>query len=179
MSSAEGHNGDASPPSAGHEAALTQLQEHQQDWETFATGALRMFQVLKAQMAAVTQETERAATELIIHLRVLASSDETAASGDRAASVAKAVMAMQFQDITRQTLEHVGLHLDQLSRHLQALLKGPGNEEVRKEIAALQVVEQVSTMEDERRLYREVFQPDYEEPVPTDLLDEADSVTLF
>jgi methyl-accepting chemotaxis protein len=90
------------------------------------------------------------------------------------------VMAMQFQDITRQKLEHVGLGLDQSSRHLQALLKGPGNEEARKEIAALQLLEQLSTMEDERRLYREVLQPTYEEPVPMELLNnEADSVTLF
>jgi hypothetical protein len=89
-------------------------------------------------------------------------------------------MAMQFQDITRQKLEHVAQALDQLKSHLQALLKGPQSEEARKEIAALERVEQNYTMEEERRLHQTMLRPDYGEPVPMGLSEEgADSVTLF
>jgi hypothetical protein len=89
-------------------------------------------------------------------------------------------MAMQFQDITRQKLEHVGLVLDQWSGHLHALLKGPYDDEAKREIAALQRIERSYTMEEERRLHEATVTPDYQEPVPMDLEDkETDSVTLF
>lgn len=131
-------------------------------------------------MTAVTQETERAAMELVLHLRMLASPERAASSKDDSASLSKVVMAMQFQDITRQKLEHVGLALDRLQAHLQALLKGPGDEAAKKEIAELELVEQHYTMEEERRLHAAVLGPDYGEPVPMDMSSkESDSVTLF
>jgi hypothetical protein len=68
MHSGEGHKNEASRSCVGHDVELAVLQEHHEDWRTFATGAVRMFLVFKAQMAAVTQETERAAAELILHL---------------------------------------------------------------------------------------------------------------
>lgn len=159
---------------------LIRLQAHQQAWEAFATGALQMIPILKAQMTGVNQETERAALELLMHLRVLASSDTGVTSSDRSESLSQVVMAMQFQDITRQKLEHVSQALEQLKRHLQALLKGPQSEESKKEIAALERVEQNYTMEEERRLHQTVLSPDYGEPVPMGLSDDdPDSVTLF
>ena len=131
-------------------------------------------------MTAVTQETERAAMELFLHLQVLAASEGTATPKTDPASLSKIVMAMQFQDITRQKLEHTGLALDRLKAHLQALLKGPGDEEAKKEIAALKLVEQHYTMEEERRLHAAASGPDYGEPVPTDMSGkEPDSATLF
>ena len=131
-------------------------------------------------MAAVTQETEKAAMELLLHLRMLTSSEGAASSTHDSASLSKVVMAMQFQDITRQKLEHVGLALDRLKAHLHALLKGPGDEEAKKEIAALELVEQHYTMEEERRLHAAALGPDYGEPVPMDMSSqEPDSVTLF
>jgi hypothetical protein len=74
--------------------------------------------------------------------------------------------------------------LDQWSAHLQALLKGPHDEEAKREIAALQRMEQNYTMEEERRLHEATVTPDYQEPVPTDIQSagtepETDSVTLF
>lgn len=118
--------------------------------------------------------------ELLLQLRMLTSSDEATSSKDDSVSLSKVVMAMQFQDITRQKLEHVGLALDRLKAHLQALLKGPGDEEAKKEIAALELVEQHYTMEEERRLHAAALGPDYGEPVPMDMSsDEPDSVTLF
>jgi hypothetical protein len=158
----------------GDETTLGALLEHQRAWETFATESIHMIPMLKAQMTAVTQETERAAMEL------LASSEGVASSKDDSASLSKVVMTMQFQDITRQKLEHVGLALDRLKAHLEALLKGPGDEEAKKEIAALELVEQHYTTEEERRLHAAALGPDYGEPVPMDMSNkEPDSVTLF
>lgn len=118
--------------------------------------------------------------ELLLQLRMLTSSDEATSSKDDSVSLSKVVMAMQFQDITRQKLEHVGLALDRLKAHLQALLKGPGDEGAKKEIAALELVEQHYTMEEERRLHAAALGPNYGEPVPMDMSsDEPDSVTLF
>lgn len=164
----------------GDETTLGALLEHQRAWETFATESIHMIPMLKAQMTAVTQETERAAMELVLHLRILASSEGAASSKDDSASLSKVVMAMQFQDITRQKLEYVGLALDRLKAHLEALLKGPGDEEAKKEIAALELVEQHYTTEEERRLHAAALGPDYGEPVPMDMSNkEPDSVTLF
>ena len=161
-------------------STMTGFQAHQEAWKTFAEGAVHMIPALKAQMAAVTQETERAAMDLLVHLQALASADGTMTPKERSASISKVVMAMQFQDITRQKLEHVGTALDHLRHHLQALLKGPDNAEARNTIAALQVMEQSYTMEEERRLHQAALKPDYQEPVPTDASDkETDSVTLF
>lgn len=180
MSSGEPNDGQAGDRHVRHTTELHMLQQQQQAWETFASGTVHMIPVLKAQITAVTQETERAAMELLMHLRLLASFDMATPLKEKSDSVSQVVMAMQFQDITRQKLEHVSLALDQLSSHLQALLKGPHDESAKREIAALQVVEKTYTMEEERRLHQATLQPDYQEPVPTELINkEADSVTLF
>jgi hypothetical protein len=158
------------------------LQAHQQAWETFGVDAVQVIPILKAQMTAVTRETERAAMELMGHLQVLASVSETITAKERAASLSKAVMAMQFQDITRQKLEHVGLALDQLQRHIQVLMKGPLSQEAQVEIAALQRVERSYTMDAERRLHQTAVTSDYLDPVPSDMETaegEENPVTLF
>ena len=169
-------------PPAGDATADDALKDHQRAWEAFASCAVRLIPVLKAQMASVTGDTERSALELLMHLRVLASSEADASEADKATSLSKVVMAMQFQDITRQKLEHVGQALDQWSTHLQALLRGPLDEEAKRHIAELERVEHIYTMEEERRLHATALSPDYQEPVPIDVEaagTEADSVTLF
>lgn len=159
---------------------LKRLHAQQQAWEAFATGALQMIPVLKAQMSGVTQETERAALELSMHLRVLGLTKTGVTSVDRSASLAQVVMAMQFQDITRQKLEHVNQALEQLRHHLEMLLEGPQGEGGEKKIATLEQIGKNYTMEEERRLHQTVVAPDYGEPVPTGLSDDdPDSVTLF
>jgi hypothetical protein len=158
------------------------IQAHLQAWESFGVDAVRIIPILKAHMVAVTQETERAAMELMVQLHMLASASETTMGQGQTASVSKLVMAMQFQDITRQKLEHVGLALDQLQKHVQVLLKGPHNQEAQQEIAALQRVERSYTMEAERRLHEAAVTFDYLEPVPSDMEaaeGDEDSVTLF
>lgn len=177
MNSARGSSGGS-----GEAAAVGDVQgeAHRRAWESFGGDAVQIIPILKAHMAAVTQETERAAMELMGHLRILASSSETVTAAERSASLSQVVMAMQFQDITRQKLEHVGLALDQLQRHVQALLKGPQNPEAQQEIAVLQRVERSYTMDAERRLHEAAVMSDYLEPVPIETADtEADSVTLF
>jgi hypothetical protein len=70
--------------------------------------------------------------------------------------------------------------LEQWSRHLQALMRGPQDEGAKREIAALEQLEQTYTMEEERRLHAAALTPEYQEPIPTDELEnESDSVTLF
>lgn len=180
MNSAGRRDGKPEHSVAGENTTRAALQEHQRAWETFAGCAVRLIPVLKAQMASVTAETERAAMDLLLHLRVLMSPDPVTTLGDKSASLSKVVMAMQFQDITRQKLEHVGQALDQWSRHLQALLKGPLDSSAQQEIAVLEQVEQHYTMEEERRLHAEALSPDYQEPVPVDVEQaETDSITLF
>lgn len=169
------------PATAGSETGPGRMpREHLQAWEAFAACAVRLIPVLKAQMKAVTEETERAAMDLLVHLRVLASQDAGATAEEKSASLSKVVMAMQFQDITHQKLEHVGQALEQWSRHLQALMRGPQDEGAKREIAALEQLEQTYTMEEERRLHAAALTPEYQEPIPTDELEnESDSVTLF
>lgn len=168
---------------AGSEASeFIVLKAHQQAWEAFAACAVSMIPVLKKQMEAVTQQTQRAATDLMTHFSALTLADETSRSTETAAHLSQIVMTMQFQDITQQKLEHVAQALDQWNKHLQALLKGPQDENAKQEIAALQQLEQSYTMEEERRLHAATLAPDYQEPVPieTGQTEEAsDSVTLF
>lgn len=175
--------GDGRKPAAVDGAIeLALLREHRQAWEDFAVCAMRLIPVLKGQMTAVAEETERAAMDLMLHLRVLASSGAGAVADGQSGSIAKIVMAMQFQDITRQKLEHVGQALDQWSSHLHALMKGPHDADAKQHIAALQQIEQHYTMEEERRLHAAAMAPDYQEPVPIDVEDskgETESITLF
>jgi methyl-accepting chemotaxis protein len=171
------HAEDASRDRAANE--LVSLKAHQQAWEAFADCAVSMIPVLKKQMEAVTQQTARAAMDLMVHISALAAASSPA---DASASLSKVVMAMQFQDITQQKLEHVTQALDQWHKHLQALLRGPQDESAKQEIAALQRLEESYTMEEERRLHAAALSPDYQEPVPIEPEqpeEESDSVTLF
>ncbi|NWF72660.1 MAG: hypothetical protein HXY51_06385 [Nitrospirae bacterium] len=158
-------------------AELGRLQEQQQAWETFAACAVQMIPVLIKQMETVTQQTERAAMDLMVHLRAMMPPNATSRFNGTSPHLSKIVMAMQFQDITRQQLEHVAQALDYWRTHLQDLLKGPQDEGARKEIAVLQQLEQTYTMDAERRLHASVIMSDYQEPEPTK--KESESVTLF
>jgi chemotaxis regulatin CheY-phosphate phosphatase CheZ len=159
---------------------LASLKEHQQAWEAFADCAVSMIPILKKQMEAVTQQTERAAMDLMVNIRALTPPATASRSTDTSTNLSKIVMAMQFQDITQQKLEHVTQALDQWKKHLQALLKGPQDESAKQEIATLQRLEESYTMEEERRLHAAAITPDYQEPVPIETdQTETDSATLF
>ncbi len=179
MNSAKGSGGKIKETTA---VGDREREAHRRAWESFGSDAVQIIPILKAHMAAVTQETERAAMELMGYLQVLASSSAALTATDKAASLSKVVMAMQFQDITRQKLEHVGSALDKLQQHAQVLLEGPENPKAQQEIAALQQMERSYTMDAERRLHEAAGMTDYLEPVPIDIetsRNETDSVTLF
>ena len=159
---------------------LAGLKEHQKAWEAFAACAVSMIPILKKQMEAVTQQTERAAMDLMVNIRALTPPATDSRSTDTSVNLSKIVMAMQFQDITQQKLEHVTQALDQWKKHLQALLKGPQDECAKQEITTLQRLEESYTMEEERRLHAAAITPDYQEPAPIETEQtETDSVTLF
>jgi chemotaxis regulatin CheY-phosphate phosphatase CheZ len=141
-----------------------------------------MIPVLKKQIGAVTQQTERAAMDLMAHISALTSTATTSSLTDTSTNLSKIVMAMQFQDITQQRLEHITQALDQWHTHLQALLKGPQDESAKQEIAALQQLEESYTMESERCLHAAALARDYQEPVSIESEQtgaDSDSVTLF
>lgn len=175
--------GPGRPTTADRETSeLASLKAHQQAWEAFATGAVHLIPVLKKQMASVTQQTERAVIDLMVNLRALTLATTTSSPTDISSSLSKVMMAMQFQDITQQKLEHVAQALDQWQKHLQALLKGPKDECAKQEIAAMQQLEERYTMEEERRLHAAAMAPDYQEPVPTETEQtktDPESITLF
>jgi len=175
--------GPGRPTKADRAASeLVSLKAQQQAWEAFAACAVSIIPVLKKQMEAVTQQTERAAMDLMVHISALALPGTASSPADASANLSKIVVAMQFQDITQQKLEHVTQALDQWHKHLHALLKGPHDENAKQEIAALQRLEESYTMEEERRLHAAALAPDYQEPVPIETEEteaESDSVTLF
>jgi hypothetical protein len=170
------------PPPSAHRDGIDGFLEHHKAWEAFAICAISMIPVLKKQMEAVSQQTERAAMDLMVHISALTPPATALRLTETSANLSKIVMAMQFQDITQQKLEHVGQALDQWHKHLQALLKGPQDEGAKQEIAALQRLEESYTMEEERHLHAAALAPDYQEPVPIESEQtetKADSVTLF
>jgi chemotaxis regulatin CheY-phosphate phosphatase CheZ len=161
---------------------LVNLKEQQRAWEAFAACAVSMIPVLKKQMEGVTQQTERAAMDLMVHIRALTSPATSSGPTDTSTDLSKIVMAMQFQDITQQKLEHVTQALDHWHQHLHVLLRGSQGESAKREIAALQSLEESYTMDEERRLHAAALAPDYQEPVPIDMEEkeaDSDSVTLF
>jgi chemotaxis regulatin CheY-phosphate phosphatase CheZ len=175
--------GPGQPTTADSESSeLDSLKEHQQAWEAFAANAVHLIPVLKKQMESVTQQTERAMMDLMVNIRAVTLATTTSRPADTSTSLCKVVMAMQFQDITQQKLEHVAQALDQWQKHLQALLKGPKDECAKQEIAAMQQLEERYTMEEERRLHAAAMAPDYQEPVPTETEQtqtDPESITLF
>src|SRR5438128_12135536 len=109
---------------AGSEASdPVGLNAHQQAWEAFAVCAVSMIPILKKQMEAVTQQTQRAAMDLMTHISACTLQKATSRSTETSARNSQIVMAMPYQEITQPKLEHVAQALDQWDKHLQALLK--------------------------------------------------------
>jgi methyl-accepting chemotaxis protein len=78
-------------------------------------------------------------------------------AGELVRDIAQIVMAMQFQDMTRQKLEHVGGPLKALQSCLAMLQVGPGQDNGPAEaLEALRHFEKQYTMEDERKVLRTV-----------------------
>ncbi len=120
---------------------LRRLRAHQRAWRTIASCAVRLIPILNEEMAAVTRMTERAAMELGAHLQALASMDGAVHQQERAASVSKIVMALQFQDIVGQKLNHVGKALDEWRGHMEELLDATQGERAADRLADVETIE--------------------------------------
>ena len=66
MRTVSAQEGDSQRSSVGEKTSVTELLAHHRAWNTFADGVVRLIPALKAQMSAVTAETERAAVELLV-----------------------------------------------------------------------------------------------------------------
>ena len=92
MRTVSAQEGDSRRSYAEEKPSVSELLAHHRAWSTFADGAARLIPALKAQMTAVTTETERAAVELLVQLQALASGAETMTSATRAEVIAKVVI---------------------------------------------------------------------------------------
>lgn len=91
------------------------------------------------------------------------------------------VMALQFQDITRQKLEHIEQALAQMRDHMQQLIDGKQDEELRDSLVMLKNLNQSYTMESERRLHTSSggHADDDERGAGVQATGNEDSVTMF
>jgi len=94
--------------------------------------------------------------------------------------IGQIVMAMQFQDITRQKLEHVYQPLERIYAPLQAVIEGRTGEDMMSEvIQELRNLEHSYTMESERLTIEAAHAGKEAVLVGTCGDDEGDAVTLF
>ncbi|MCP9449036.1 MAG: hypothetical protein NNA21_03110 [Nitrospira sp.] len=120
---------------------LRRLRAHQRAWRTIASCAVRLIPILNEEMATVTWMTERAAMELGTHLQALASMQGSVHQKERAASVSKIVMALQFQDIVGQKLNHVGKALNEWRGRMEELLDATQGERAADRLAEVETIE--------------------------------------
>ena len=93
--------------------------------------------------------------------------------------IGQIIMSMQFQDITRQKLEHVYQPLEQLYSPLKTIKVGEGQEAFPQEVIdSLRQLEQSYTMESERALMK-AAQEGQDEVVVGTTASSEESVTLF
>jgi methyl-accepting chemotaxis protein len=94
--------------------------------------------------------------------------------------IGKIVMSMQFQDITRQKLEHVYQPLEHIHAPLQAVIDDTGGTDRLPEvIGELRNLEQSYTMESERLTMEAARSGDESVVVGTGESNEGDNITLF
>lgn len=114
---------------------------------------------------------------LLLEERVSRGTEHANALAD---DIARIVISLQFQDITRQKLEHVYEPLELIQSSLQAVdhddLSGQG---IRDGVAALHELEDSYTMESERAVMQAVAQGGSIGTTAVSTGSEEDSVTLF
>ena len=94
--------------------------------------------------------------------------------------IGQIVMSMQFQDITRQKLEHVYQPLERMHVPLQTVMDDTGEAAMLPEvIEELRNLEHSSTMESERLTIEAAHAGDEAVLVGTGGTDDGDNVTLF
>jgi len=179
---------------------ITQLEQSNRSWEAFAAHAIPLMPILTRQIEAVIAQTERAALDLTGKIRSIserarrqaADMSRPAGSGraveqvqadaeELAADVSRIIMAMQFQDITKQKLEHVAQPLAQMKTYMESLLANPASPELSKALNLLEEVERSYTMETERAAMAHALHGHAHAGAPAQATSEEEeqSVTLF
>ncbi|MCE9535492.1 MAG: protein phosphatase CheZ [Nitrospirae bacterium] len=179
---------------------LTQLEQTRYAWEQFASHAILLIPILTRQITFVIEQTEQAASDLITKIRSISERAQKqaayAGSSSRgmeplqdvrneaealSADVSRIVMAMQFQDMTKQKLEHVAQPLIQMKTYMESLVANPTAPDLAKALNLLEEVERSYTMETERTAHRHAMEGREHVgiPGPSAAEEEDQNVTLF
>jgi len=175
---------------------IAELEQTKYAWEQFASHAIPLIPVLTRQITTVIEQTEQAALDLMLKIRSVSERAQKQAAYDvssapvmdvksqaegLASDVSSIVMAMQFQDITKQKLEHVMQPLLQMKTYMESLVSNPTAPELAKSLNLLEEVERSYTMETERMAHRHAMEgrEHVGVPVPSSAKEEDENVTLF
>lgn len=179
---------------------VARLEQAKHAWEQFASHAVPLMPVLARQLTTVIEQTECAAVDLTGRIRSIsararrqaADMSRPAGSGrsveqaradaeELAADVSRIVMAMQFQDTTKQKLEHVAQPLVQMKTYMESLLANPTAPELSTALNLLEEVERSYTMETERVAMAHALQGHAPAgtPAKATVEEEEQGVTLF
>jgi len=139
-------------------------EERLKAWEEFGESIKPLIPVLIGQLQGVVEETERAAANLIERFQVIShkvlSENDTQnpqVAAELAKDISQIVMYIQFQDITRQKVEHVYGPLEQILQHLTVLTDSDRDETVQEQtLDKLKNFSKSYTMASERMLMREI-----------------------
>jgi len=165
-------------------------EEKLKAWEEFGASIQPLIPVLIGQLQGVVEETDRAAANLIerfqiISHKVLSENDTQTpqAAAELGKDFSQIVMHIQFQDITRQKIEHVTGPLEHMLNHLAALACDDQDEAAQQSnLEKLKSFSDSYTMASERMLMKEIQEgslPGSGEAVSPAALEEETSVTLF
>lgn len=158
--------------------------------EQTETAALNLMQNLQAISQRASQQAEEAlhlgqaglSQDAVQREQLLASVRQSKQQADElSGDVGRIVMALQFQDITRQKLEHVEHALTHVRDHLQHLVDGKPDRDLEDSLSLLKDLEHSYTMEAERRIHAAVHGREAcHAPAPAGRTGgEDESVTLF
>lgn len=179
---------------------IAQLELTKYSWEQFASHAVPLIPILTRQIMTVIEQTEQAVLDLITKIRSISerAQKQAAYAGSSArgmgptqdtrseaeklsADVSRIVMAMQFQDMTKQKLEHVAQPLLQMKTYMESLVANPTDPELAKALNLLEEVERSYTMETERTAHRHAMEGRGHVGIPgaSATEEEDQNVTLF
>ena len=159
-------------------------------WEDFGASIQPLIPVLIGQLKGVVEETDRAAANLIERFQIIShkvlsenESQNPQAAAELGKDFSQIVMHIQFQDITRQKVEHVYGPLEKMLNHLAALGCDDLDEATQQEnLEKLKSFSDSYTMASERMLMKEI--QERQQPGLAGTVEEASasqeaSVTLF
>lgn len=185
---------------ASMQKQLAQLEQTKYAWEQFASHAILLIPILTRQITFVIEQTEQAASDLILKIQSISeraqkqaayAGSSTRGTGpmqnarneaeELSSDVSRIVMAMQFQDMTKQKLEHVAQPLIQMKTYMQSLVANPTAPDLAKALNLLEEVERSYTMETERTAHRHAMEGREHVGIsgPSAAEEEDQNVTLF